>query len=540
MQMIKTSAAALAILLACIASGGEVDDEDDARLGSVGVYFSVPAAQPREVPVFAEVKAQLPTIVFDDRRDLVRLYDRAWELAFANIEQPVIDEKRGHVLARTYVDAAFSDNIFQWDTCFMMGFAKYGHEAFAFIESLDNFYALQRDDGFICREFRKADAAPVMFPTERDSVNPPIFAWAEVEYARSSGDVARFAVVLPVLDKYASWLEANRSAEVKVGEGASARTVKLYWNTPFGSGMDNTPERGDAWVSMSAQMAEMYESLAVMATHAKLPERAAAYSERRAVIADAINAAMWDDEAGMYFNVMSDGSRVRERTIGCFWPIWADVASEERAKRVSRVLLDESEFYTQVPFATISKTHEKFDEWGGYWLGASWAPTTRMALDGLKRSGAKLAAYRAAYQYVDAINSVHEATGTIWENYAPMYLSFGGNAPSPQPGQPSKRDFVGWSGLGPIAILIEDIIGIEPDALSNSVTWTLQRTDRVGVQGLQLGKTRLSLVAQPREVLSDEVVIDVESGGAFTLRVRVEEREVTAEIQAGRTQVRVP
>ena len=99
---------------------------------------------------------------------------------------------------------------------------------------------------------------------------------------------------------------------------------------------------------------------------------------------------------------------------------------------------------------------------------------------------------------------------------------------------------MGWSGLGPIAILIEDIIGIEPDALSNSVTWTLQRTDRVGVQGLQLGKTRLSLVAQPREVLSDEVVIDVESGGAFTLRVRVEEREVTAEIQAGRTQVRVP
>lgn len=499
--------------------------------------YKLPAGQtPRAVPVFDEVREQLPTIVFDDRPDLVMLHAIAWETAFKHIEQPRSDDKGGHVLARTYVDAAFSDNIFQWDTCFIMGFAKYGHGVFNFVESLDNFYALQRADGFICREFRKADAQPVMFPTERDSVNPPIFAWAEVQYARMTGDTQRLVRVLPALDRYAQWLERNRSVKVATPAGE----VLLYWNTPFGSGMDNTPERGDAWVSMSAQMAQMYESLATIAKHAGKPDRAAEYMMQRDRIASAINQAMWDDEAGMYFNVMGDGTLARERTIGCFWPLWAGVASQERAKRATRVLLDREEFASDVPFATLSAKHEKFDEWGGYWLGASWAPTTMMAVDGLQRSGSSLDAYSNALRYIEAIGDVFAQTGTIWENYAPRHLAFGGGERKAQPGQPSKREFVGWSGLGPIAMLIEDVIGIEVDALERRVTWTLHRTDRVGVQGLQMGSTRFSLVARPRETLGDEAIIDVESGGEFELRLSVEGREVSQRIMPGRTEIRVP
>jgi glycogen debranching enzyme len=490
----------------------------------------------RDVPVFAEMKQTLPTIVFDGRPDFVYLHTIAWQTALKHVEQPAVDEHGARVLARTYVDAAFSDNIFQWDTCFIMGFAKYGHGAFAFIESLDNFYALQRADGFICREFRKRDAQPVMYPTERDSVNPPLFAWAEVEYARLSGDTARLARVLPVLEKYAAWLESNRSVIVE-RDGVKQT---LYWNTPFGSGMDNTPETGDAWVSMTAQMAEMYESLAIMAKHAGEVAKEREYMSRRERIAAAMNAVMWDDERGVYTNAMADGTRVRVDTIGAFWPLWAGVVPQERVGRVAKALLDPTTFNSEVPFATLSQQHEQFDEWGGYWRGSSWAPTTRMALSGLRRAGRGVDAHNAAFRYIDAMSTVYSSTGTIWENYAPRFLSFAGHASAPQPGQPSKREFVGWSGLGPISILIEDVIGIEADALEQRVVWNLHRTDRVGVQGLQMAGTRLSLVAQARETLGDEAVIDVESDGAFTLVLRVEGRSVTQRIEAGRTVVRVP
>lgn len=509
--------------------------EDEVSPRWQGTFASFPTSQPRDVPAYADIKGQLPTIVFDDRPDLVILHRVAWQTAFKHIERPTLAET-GHVLARTYIDAAFSDNIFQWDTCFIMDFAKYGHGAFPFIESLDNFYALQRDDGFICREFRKADAQPVMYPTDRDSVNPPIFAWAELQYARLSGDRARLAIVLPVLQRYADWLEANRS--IAVTRDGSQYT--LYWNTPFGSGMDNTPETGDAWVSMSAQMAQMYESLATIATLAEKPQVSADFTARRERIIAAINAVLWDEASGMYFNALADGTLQKQRTIGCFWPLWAGAVPADRAPRVRAVLLDAKQFNTPVPFATLSQQHEKFDEWGGYWLGASWAPTTHMALAGLARVDARLDAYSAAYRYIDAIGHVYGQTGTIWENYAPRHLSFGGSPVEPQPGQPAKREFVGWSGLGPITMLIENVIGLEPDAIANRVTWHLHRTDRVGVQGLQLGKVRLSLVAQPRETLSDEAVIDVESDGEFELVIRVEGRVLTQQIAPGRTQVRVP
>ena len=40
--------------------------------------------------------------------------------------------------------------------------------------------------------------------------------------------------------------------------------------------------------------------------------------------------------------------------------------------------------------------------------------------------------------------AVFKQTGTVWENYAPARVA---------PGQPSRRDFVGWTGIGPIAFL---------------------------------------------------------------------------------------
>jgi len=532
---ILPAAAFLTLLAAAATAQPDQAAEDEMSPRWQGTFASFPAHQPREIPSFDAVKEQLPTVILDARPDLVILHRIAWQTAFKHIEQPRISDK-GHVLARTYVDAAFSDNIFQWDTCYIMDFAKYGHSAFPFIESLDNFYALQREDGFICREFRKADAQPVMYPTERDSVNPPLFAWAELQYARVSGDTARLALVLPVLHRYADWLEANRS--VTITRDGVAHTV--YWNTPFGSGMDNTPDSGAAWVSMSAQMAQMYESLAAIAVHVKRPHLAERYTAKRDRIVIAINAVLWDDEAGMYFNADADGTLLRQTTIGCFWPLWAGAVPADRAPRVQAALLDRKQFNSEVPFATLSQRHEKFDEWGGYWLGASWAPTTHMALAGLLRTGAGLDAYSAAYRYIDAISQVYSQTGTIWENYAPRHLSFGGSPIEAQPGQPAKREFVGWSGLGPITMLIENVIGIQPDALANRVTWRLHRTDRVGVQGLQLGGVRVSLVSQSRETLSDEAVIDIECDGEFELVLHVEDRVVKQQIAPGRTQVRVP
>lgn len=47
-------------------------------------------------------------------------------------------------------------------------------------------------------------------------------------------------------------------------------------------------------------------------------------------------------------------------------------------------------------------------------------------------------------------------TGTIWENLAPELLVGGpGRQAAAVPGDISKGDFVGWGGIGPVAVFFE-------------------------------------------------------------------------------------
>ena len=65
-----------------------------------------------------------------------------------------------------------------WDSCFILHFARYGAPAYPFITCLDNCYARQHENGFICRESdRENREVYATFP-----VNPPLFAWAEWEW----------------------------------------------------------------------------------------------------------------------------------------------------------------------------------------------------------------------------------------------------------------------------------------------------------------------------------------------------------------------
>ncbi len=103
------------------------------------------------IPRFSNFKEQLPSPIFDERPSWVELYGKAWELAFRNFHAPA----PGSALVSPFIDAAFNENIFQWDTCFMTMFCDTAFPLVPGISSLDNFYARQHEDGEICREIRR-------------------------------------------------------------------------------------------------------------------------------------------------------------------------------------------------------------------------------------------------------------------------------------------------------------------------------------------------------------------------------------------------
>jgi hypothetical protein len=96
----------------------------------------------------------------------------AWRLAFANIA-------RGSGFIANFIDTAFNDCTFMWDSCFMMMFGRYGRGAFRFMGTLDNFYARQHADGFICREINTYDGRDMFTPLDPRSTGPNMMAWTE-------------------------------------------------------------------------------------------------------------------------------------------------------------------------------------------------------------------------------------------------------------------------------------------------------------------------------------------------------------------------
>lgn len=478
--------------------------------GKRGVYFSKKVYTPSSIPALKEQRIKLPSPIVEKNPEYVALYWKAWSLAFDHFKQP----PQGSPFVSNYIDEAFSPSIFQWDTFFMLMFSRYGHSVFPAIQSLDNFYSRQYENGYICREIQEADGKDYVFVGREHTVNPPLFAWAEVESYKVTGDSSRFAAVLPVLEKYAEWLEQHRKKEGTIHG--------LYWNTGFGSGMDNLPLAGSGWVDMSSQMVLMYRNISFICSELGRRDESLQFDAKANNIAQQINTFMWNEQDGFYYNVSDDGTQLKLKNIGGFWPMLAGVADHAKALRLLNHLKDPKSFWRPIPFPSLAADENEYHADGHYWLGGVWAPTNVMVIKGLERYGREPNnatdhsfnefAFVASEKYLDGLAAVYAKTGTLWENYSPELM---------MRGNPSQRDFVGWTGCGPIQLLIENVLGFRPDGAHNTLMWHINRIDRHGIEKLRFGDVTTTLIAQQRKNVGSAVEMHISANKAFILTVTV-------------------
>ncbi len=510
---------------------------------SRGKYFARKAYEPRPLPKFAETRSKLPSPIYDEDPACVDMYWKAWELAFRNFHEPA----PGSGYVSQFIDAAFNENIFLWDTCFMTMFCNYGHPYVPGIGSLDNFYCKQYEDGEICREIHRTTGrdhrdwlnhkgavlrsrvqdfevtyvgreAPQPPPhLTLDALNHPIFAWAELESFRMTADRERLAMIHEPLVKYYRALQKY----VRQGNG-------LYM-TDWAS-MDNSPRvkylvRGGTAVDTSSQMVLFARNLAQMADLLDKKDEAKAFRREAEDLSRVINERMWDPDRKFYFDLTFDGKRVPVKTIAAFWTLLAGVAGPEQVAALSAELRDPKTFGRKHRVPTIPADEPAFKPDGGYWQGAVWAPTNTMVIRGLEKNGQRELADEIALEHLRIMREVFKETGTIWENYAPDAV---------KPGVPAGRDFVGWSGIGPILYLIEYGIGVRADAPSNSITWTIRSPRRVGVERLWFGGKTVSLVCEEADAQGRRIA-RIASDGGFHLKLICGSVARDAELVAGRT-----
>lgn len=466
-------------------------------------------------------KNLLPKPVLDNNPEWIELYYKTWEIAWTKIQYG--NEKNN--FADQYLDEGFNNLIYQWDTNFMTAFAVYGSELFPVMESLDNFYNVQEKNGYIQRVYRENDGKQVNNPTtDEPMINPPLFAWMELNYFYTSNDSSRLERVLPILVKYYQWIENN--CRVEEGKG-------LYYTTPLGSGMDNVPRRGvgkGGWIDLSSQQALAASSISEIALITGKTRTSDIFSAKYDELKRLINAYCMNESTGFYYDLREDGTLSPTSHIGAFWTLISEVCPGHNFLAMREHLTDPDEFWRPHVVPSLSASDPDYDPDGHYWRGGVWAPTNYMVVKGLEKYGDYQLAHRIAYNHISNMYSVYkyfipdkekiafeeryeDGYNTIWECYSPE---------KPEPATRwdntfySRQDFVGWSGLGPIALLIENIIGLNLRADKNLIIWHIERDDTHGISQLQFGEQSVDLLCTP---LDENLIIEVSASKKFRLEI---------------------
>jgi len=237
-----------------------------------------------------------------------------------------------------------------------------------------------------------------------------------------------------------------------------------------------------------------------------------------------INRLMWDEQRRFYFDLTPKGERAPVKSIAAFWALLGKVASKAQAEALAAELRNLETFNTPHRVPTLAANEPGFDPKGGYWKGAVWVPTDKMVIAGLENYDYADLAREIALNHLRNIVAVFKETGTIWENYAAQSIAHG---------QPAKGDFVGWSGLGPIALFIEYAIGIRADALANKVTWDVRSPRRVGVERFWFGGKTVSLVCEEADATGARTVT-AQSTGSFHLTISWLGETINVQVPAGK------
>lgn len=483
-------------------------------------------------------KQKLPRPVLNGHEDWINLYYKAWETAFTNVEY--IDKPGWKDILTCMPGVGIT---WQWDSCIMTFITNFANGTLNGFNNLDNLYRLRREsDGFMSMAYT-IETEEEAYPGR---INPPLMAWAEWEHYLVSGDKSRFEEVLPALEGIYSFIENNRKRE----------TCQLYWfEDPGSSGMDNSPRGGYfspdldgsdvCHVDLACQQALSAKHLALIHGALGNEEKKAFYESEHKRICDLINKYHWSDRARWYFDFFARGEVgqkvkfINSKTAAAFWTLLCGAAVDGKKEAVREHLFNPDEFFTKVPFASLSKDDPNYDPNGGYWLGSVWPPVNYAAIKGLAQTGHRELAREAVVNWLTSMCAVdaNPAYGGIWECYSPEAY----RPATAENGEIVRADFVGWGGLAPITLLIENIIGLEFDARENKVIFNLEAREKCGLENMVFNNNNISVVCTEYQPFRGKTVIETEAEKPFKLVVKTNYLWDPAEIDvpAGKSTFRI-
>jgi hypothetical protein len=421
-----------------------------------------------------------PSVILPEHPGWVALYKKAWELNWERIVTST-------ALPARFAYNATPDNSmsYVWDACFNLLFQRYAamSRADAGVATLDNFYAIQNEEGYIDRHFNTSTFA-AGYLTSHDTasitgVNPPLFAWAEWDYYLMTADKGRLTSLLPKLIKQYQFIESF--LQEKPG-------YYIWDGNP--SGWDNILEiqPHKYWVELPAMQALSARCISQIADELGNNDVAARFKTELSGKQQQMEA-YWNKEKNWYCSIDSNG-RFTGKTLSGLWAVAAGIVTQDRAALIRQTIMDTTAFLTSpMPLPSVAKDEHGYDPQGRYWHGSVWINISLMAIRGLEQYGFVNEAKQLSTQTLNGMLQVYEQWDkrpfTLWECYAPEFIAPASHKFKPGLGS-VRTDFADWTSCL-INLLIENVMGIQVNAPQRLLTWDLRLKEEHGLRNLRFG-----------------------------------------------------
>jgi len=261
------------------------------------------------------------------------------------------------------------------------------------------------DDGFLAHSIDPAGKAS-------NIIQPPILGWAAWEVYQTKPDVAFLRYVYPRLKKFFGFFERQRDRN---------NNGLCEWEDKNASGMDNSSRfddgRGFDALDLNCFLANEFGLMAKMAEEigGDAATDAEEWRARCEGLSSLINSHLWNDGEGFYFDRYFNSRLSKIKSECGFLPLFAGVASEQQAKRLTEHLLNEDEFWTACPVPSIAKDEPTYSR--DMWRGPTWLNYNYFIVRGLLRYGYDSIAKELVEKTISEVTRVYLQDGVIFEYY---------------------------------------------------------------------------------------------------------------------------
>ena len=466
-------------------------------------------------------KRDFPKIHFYDQ-DFVDIYDKTWNW----LTDYWIDPVSGETSPDGYFIYPLNGKLemTQTEAIFSSFFLVYSNRNYPANKNIDYFYARQEENGAIRCKYDATTNKAIPDPKNPEGVGLPLFAWAEFNLYHKSANKRRIREVMPVLQKYMDWID---------------RTFKhqngLYSVPAEASSMFNSPRKGCYYpVDFNSCMAINAAHMSALGDILNDKDLSFQYKKMYFSLKTRINSLMWDNETGFYHDLDKNEARLPQKTIAGFWPLLAELPNADRADVLIAHLSNSQTFGTDHPFPTLSADSPDFKESGEGFKGSVLAPFNFMVIKGLEKyqrySFARECAIRHLYYILEALSPVDsKQKGDLYEAYLPCKE---GPAACRSDSEFPKRRYLHYTGLSTIALMIENVIGLNISLPRKTVDWVIPNLEIMGIEKLSLKRNLITILSN-KSNRGWEIQMESEKLYYFTINI-LDQKKKTLPIPSGK------